>query len=232
MLLALALLAATAASGGRPPLARADAPTTITTTAATAIGRNTAIVQVTISASEPGQWELDWGTSTSYGQSYGRSGFGAGTKTMNFTLQRLLPGTTYHFHAVAMTPSFPPFTGNYDSGDKTFTTAPPAKPAVKIRSVVGVANCRCAVVQAGFYFGGLSTRIHAEYGTTRRLGHSVDAKSFPAWDDVDGQGIAQQLDIPANTRLRPGKYYFRVVAANKLGSASSPIGTFTIPISQ
>jgi hypothetical protein len=231
--IAAALLAATAAAGSRSSTqVQADSAMSITTAVTNAIGRNTATVQVTISASEPGQWELDYGTSTSYGQSLGRHGFTAGTETMTFMLQRLLPGTTYHFHAVAMTPSFPPFTGNFDSGDKSFTTSPPAKPRVTIRSVTGVADCRCAVVQAGFYFGGLDTRIHAEFGVTRRLGHTADAKSFPEWDDVGGQGLAQQLDIPANGRLQPGKYYVRVVATNKLGTAASPIETFTIPSSR
>jgi hypothetical protein len=226
------LVSATVAATGRPAVAvtQAAATTSISTSAATEIGRNSATVHVTLSSTESGQWELDYGTSTAYGQSLGRTGFSPETVTMTYKLQRLLPGTTYHVRAVAQTPSFPPFTDTEDSGDITFTTLPPVKPTVRIRSVQAISDCACASVQAGFGFGGLPTTVHVEYGSTRRLGLRTGAKSFSAWMDVDGQGLAQTFDVPSNNRLKAGrKYYVRVVAVNKLGRALSPIESFTIP---
>jgi len=229
---AAVLVSATVAADGRPAVAatRAAATTSIGTSAATEIGRNSATVHVTLSSTESGQWELDYGTSTAYGQSLGRTGFSPETVTMTYALQRLLPGTTYHVRAVAMTPSFPPFTDTENSSDMTFTTLPPVKPTVKIIAVQGVSDCACGSVQAGFGFGGLPTTVHVEYGSTRRLGLKTGTKSFSAWMDVDGQGLAQGFDVPANGRLKAGrKYYFRVVAVNKLGRTLSPIRSFTIP---
>ena len=225
-------VSATVAATGRPAAAvtRAAATTSISTSAATEIGRNSATVHVTLSSTESGQWELDYGMSTAYGQSLGRTGFSPETATMTYQLQRLLPGTTYHVRAVAMTPSFPPFTDTENSSDITFTTLPPVKPTVKIMAVQGVSGCACGSLQAGFGFGGLPTTVHVEYGSTRRLGLKTGTKSFPAWMDVDGQGLAQNFDIPANNRLKAGrKYYFRVVAVNRVGRTLSPIQSFTIP---
>jgi hypothetical protein len=225
------LVAATTAAAGRPAVTgEQTGATTITTSPASAVGRNEATIQVTLSSTESGQWELDYGTSTAYGQSLGRTGFSPGTETMTYKLQRLQPGTTYHVRAIAQTPSFPPFTTTVDSTDTTFTTAPPTKPTVRILTVQTPADCGCASVRTGFGFGGLPTHIHIEYGTTPRLGTITDSKTFPAWMDVSGQGLAQTLDVPANGHLKPGgKYVLRVVASNKLGRTTSPTQPFTIP---
>lgn len=229
---AAALLSATNAPDGRPAgtIEHAASATSISTSAASEIGRNDATIRVTLSSTESGQWELDYGTSTSYGQSLGRLGFSPGTETMTFKLDRLEPGTTYHVRAVAQTPSFPPFTATYDSDDMSFTTEPAAKPTARVLSLQALADCACAVVKAGFGFGGLATRIHVEYGSTPRLGRSTSTKLLAAWMDVSGQGLAQSFDVPENGRLKPGgKYYLRVVAINKLGRAVSSTRSFTVP---
>jgi len=226
---AAAVVAAAFSSAGWP---RALAPntaatTSISTLAVTGIGLNTAMVQVRLSTTENGQWALEYGATTAYGRQLGQWGFSPEDVTMTFSFTKLIPGATYHYRAVARTPSFPPFTATYTSGDRSFTTKPAVRPAVRVTETFPTHDCRCATIRTGIFSGGLTVRFHLEYGVTAKLGQSAAAKTLPGPDASQNGGVVQDLQIP---NLTQGKtYYYRVVAMNRVGHATTPVASFTMP---
>ena len=222
--LAVVLVAAATGKSSAAP----GAATSIAVGPATQIEQNNAAIKVTLTTTENGQWRLEYGPTTAYGQEI-QFGFSAENVTMDEALQRLSPGTTYHYRAIAMTPAFPPYTATYQTADRMFTTKPGTKPEARVVRAPAFPDCGCANVTLGLRPGGYTTRFYVEYGKTARLGHRTATRTLQPWIDPGNDEIAQNLDVPPNARLAPGTYYLRVSAVNRVGRTVSPPRRFTIP---
>ena len=129
------------------------------------------------------------------------------------TIGGLLPGTTYHYRAIAIN-----FGGISYSPDLTFTT--PSFPVI-VSSDAGSVTSTGAELTALVSPSLSPTSVHFEYGTGPGYGSST-----PPVPIGDAAGAIPMST--AVTGLAPGtNYRFRAVATNALGTAKGPEQTFT-----
>jgi hypothetical protein len=168
----------------------------------------------------PNRWatvySFEYGVSTAYGQSTEISGV-IGEDQFDHPVQRgvagLLPGSVYHFRAVAIN-----FTGTTYGPDQVFVT--PGPPEIDLASSSAVKQTS-AHLSASVNPKSAPTTIRFEYGTSSSYGSSMPAVSVGS--DPTPQSAGADL-----AGLTPGTtYHFRAVAENQHGVTASPDQTFT-----
>jgi hypothetical protein len=168
----------------------------------------------------PGEGEtsylFEYGLSASYGLATPIAGPLEGDVAdhpINQSLDGLLPGTTYHYRAVAFN-----FGGTTHGPDQTFTT--PDAPEVDSSGSSGITQTT-AHLTADVIANASATNVHFDYGTGTDYGSSTP--SIDAGTEPFRRIVGSDL-----TGLSPGTtYHFRAVAANGLGTTAGSDMTFT-----
>jgi hypothetical protein len=164
------------------------------------------------------EWEFEYGTETSYGQTAPASpqsaGSGSSEVPVSTELTGLQPGTTYHYRLVAIGEN-----GTTHGADQTFTTQAPPMVDGQFATPVGKAT---ATLNAQINPWGAETTYHFEYGPTESYGLSTGDATLPAaWGDQPA--TSEITGLAPNTT-----YHYRAVATNALGGpVDGPDQTFT-----
>ena len=164
-------------------------------------------------------YHFDYGTTIAYGESTPEEELSGGGSFFDehvcATVTGLLPGTEYHFRAVATDG-----VNTAEGADQTFTTLPPV--SIDSASVTEV-NATSAQLDAELNPHGLPSEYRFEYGTSTAYGTSV-----PVPDGSLGSGTADvAVNEPIQGLLPSTTYHYRVVAHNELGTVESSDQTFT-----
>lgn len=157
---------------------------------------------------------FEYGTSAAYSKSTAPAGVGSGTSSVAFTgtLTGLVPGTTYHYRAVATNAN-----GTAYGADKTVT--PSATATVTTLGATAI-QAISATLTGTANPAGSATTVSFEYGTTTSYGGVTAAKSIGA----GGASVGFHADI---TNLKPGAtYHYRAVATNANGTIYGADKTF------
>ena len=134
--------------------------------------------------------------------------------TASAELSELMPGTTYHFRAIATN-----FSGTSIGTDQTFTT--PDVPQIGT-SVASEITGTSATLNAEIDPELSPTTYHFEYGTSQAYGVSTDESSSIGADDVDHAASSRITSLTPVTT-----YHFRVFATNAIGVSRSFDQSFT-----
>jgi phosphodiesterase/alkaline phosphatase D-like protein len=195
----------------------APLPPTATTGAAGAITDTSAGVDATTNPRTVStQYWIEYGTSDSLGEETGRQAAGSGSINVSrtFTLTGLLPGTTYHYRAVASNEW-----GRVDGDTQTFQTEERA-PVPTTAAPSGL-SAVSAQLEGAVDRGGAATTAWFEWGETAAYGNTTSAQDLG--DGPDGVSLtgAALSGLTPNT-----EYHFRVVADNAKGTVESADRTF------
>ena len=189
----------------------------VTTGSAGSITTGSAEVQGTVNpGGQPTTYQVEYGTSTSYGVKTSARDAGSGTDpvAVRVTLTGLSNNTTYHYRVTAND-------GAVVGEDKTFRTlAPAALPSVSSRAATGVTGSG-ATLNASIDPNGLATNVYFEYGTSTSYGTRTPTAGI-------GSGTsAVAVNAPVGG-LRPNtRYNFRAVATSAAGVTRTSNRTFT-----
>ncbi len=206
-----AVLALTMLAGS----ALAAAPSA-TTGPTTAVGSTSATV--TGSVAPGGQattWDVEYGTSTSYGSKTASKSAGSGTAAVDVSaaLTGLKAGTTYHYRVVATNGA-----GTSRGTDAVFTTTVP--PDVTTGTASGV-TASAATLNGTVDPNSRDTTFYFEYGTSASYGTKTPAKSA-------GSATTARAESAAVSGLQTGRvYHFRIVASSDAGTTTGKDATFT-----
>jgi hypothetical protein len=163
---------------------------------------------------------FQWGKTLSYGRTtpappgvqVGSSA--PGTTQLNFGLENLEPGTTYHFRLVAVN-SF----GTTVGGDRTFET--PQGPSIEAFSSANV-TATGADLKARINPHGFPTTYRFEYGPTLGYGSLAPVPDGTLGPAKSGQGVTVPIE-----GLSPGvTYHFRLIAESQWGTVTTEDQTF------
>ncbi|HEX7654505.1 MAG TPA: LamG-like jellyroll fold domain-containing protein, partial [Verrucomicrobiae bacterium] len=138
-----------------------------------------------------------------------------GTQPWATTVTGLLPGTTYHFQAMASNK-----VGTVASGDLIFATQPIAPTAVT--TIATPQDPVSASLSAFVDCGGADTVVYFQYGVDTNYGHviSVDVGAVP--------GVHTMSALA--TGLVPGAtYHFQAAASNAVSAVAGGDVAFTMP---
>ena len=138
-----------------------------------------------------------------------------GTQPRAVVVTGLLPGSTYHYQAVASNS-----VGTVASGDLTFATQPVAPTAVT--TIATPQDPTTALLAAFVNSGGADTLVYFQYGPDTNYGGviSVDAGAVPGTQTVTNWA----------TGLVPGAtYHFQATASNVVGVAVGGDAVFSMP---
>lgn len=158
---------------------------------------------------------FEYGTSTSYSKATPPVSVGSGTGSVAFngSLTGLVPGTTYHYRAVATNAN-----GTSYGADKTVT---PAATATVTTLGATAIQAISATLTGTANPAGSATTVSFEYGTTTSYGGVTAAHGIGA----GGASVGFHADI---TNLKPGAtYHYRAVATNANGTIYGDDKTFT-----
>lgn len=149
------------------------------------------------------------------------------TQSASVTLTHLTPGTLYHVRVVATNNQ-----GTHASADATFTTAPPAAPAIGIVSTTQVRTTAADVQAVNVTAGSSLATVEWEYGTTTAYGTTVPGNApahfLPGIFESTIPGGLVRRATGFFSGLQPGTtYHYRCRATNGEGSTTSPDATFT-----
>ena len=217
LLLAAALLLAL------PALAAAQAnptPPAVTTNAATNITRVAATITGTVDPNGAATtYEIQYGTSTSYGLRSATRDAGGGTApvAISVPLTGLTANTTYHYRLVATNAA-----GVRNSANRSLRTQSGLRPVVTI-GPTGPIAARAATITGTVNPRGSATRYYFEYGKGTR----VDQRTANVAAGEANAPVAAAATLP----LAPStKYSYRLVAVNPFGTARSAKRTLTTPV--
>ena len=206
-----AVLALTVLAGS----ALAAAPSA-TTGPTTAVGSTTATVTGSV---DPGgqatTWDVEYGTSTSYGSKTASKSTGSGTAAVDVSaaLTGLKAGTTYHYRVVATNGA-----GTSRGTDAVFTTTVP--PDVTTGTASGI-TASAATLNGTVDPNSRDTTFYFEYGTSTSYGTKTSAKSA-------GSATTARAESAAVSGLQTGRvYHFRIVASSDAGTTTGKDSTFT-----
>ena len=204
--LALAVFAGTA-------LAAAPSATTGPTTA---VGSTTATVTGTV---DPGgqatTWDVEYGTSTSYGSKTASKSAGSGTAAVDVSsaLTGLHAGTTYHYRVVATNGA-----GTSHGTDAVFTTTVPPDVTTGAASSI---TASAATLNGTVDPNSRATTFYFEYGTSTSYGTKTATKSA-------GSAASAQSESAGISGLQTGRvYHFRIVASSDAGTTTGKDASFT-----
>jgi hypothetical protein len=145
------------------------------------------------------------------------AGDGSGWIPAVDTLEKLTPGTLYHYALVATNPT----TGTTVSPDATFLTPPAAPPAVSTGAASAVAQYT-ATIAGTLDTQGLTTSYHFDLGADTNYGAQIFGS--PA---LFSGPTPVTLDLQ---NLQPGTtYHYRLTATNAAGTTYGADETFTTP---
>ncbi len=137
----------------------------------------------------------------------------AGVKSVQYVLEGLEPGKTYHYRIVGVN-----YSGSTVGNDQTFTTkeGPAIEAATSDHVTASSAELKGVVNPNGF-----ATEWYFEYGLTVNYGSKapVSVETLPAV--TTGQPVSVSL-----TNLQNATYHFRLVAKSEWGSVTSEDQTF------
>jgi hypothetical protein len=208
----LLLLAAPSALAVTP-----QAPSVVTGAASQVTGKSATLSGAVTSNGSRTTYTFQYGTTTSYGfQTRGQDvGPNATNRPVAAHLDRLAPGTAYHYRLVATNGS-----GTTDGADQTFTTTAAALPVVAT-GAAGQVTGKSASVSGTLTSNGSRTTYTFQYGTTTAYG--LHTRVQDAGPNASNSTVSAQLG-----RLAPGTaYHYRLVATNDAGTAAGSDGTFT-----
>lgn len=161
-------------------------------------------------------YRFEYGTSSDYGEwteFIGPIGGDGTFHSVSGSVTELLPGTLYHFRAVAVN-----FTGPTYGADQTLFT--PTAPVIDLSSASGVGQTT-AQLSASTNPNAAPTTVHFEYGPTASYGTSTPGVEI-------GAGTADRSASAALSGLAAGTtYHFRAVAVNAYGTTTGLDRTFT-----
>ncbi len=194
------------------------APTAVTT-AATAVGSETATLNGTVNAKDSETTVVfEYGLDTGYGTTVNavQSPVSGNTDTaVSAIIDDVVHSTTYHYRLVATNAN-----GTTTGVDMTFTTLP-ASPTAETGAASGV-GATTATLNGTVNANDDSTVVTFEYGTDTGYGSTVVAVQGPV------TGSADTAVSAALTGLTDGVvYHYRVVAVNGGGTAYGEDMTFT-----
>jgi hypothetical protein len=183
------------------------------------IGRTSALLSGTINPEDsPTTYYVAYGPTADYGSVtpgiYG--GSGGSDEAVGVTVDRLTPGTTYHYALVAANQA-----GTVSSPDQTFTTAPPTPPVVSTGGASGVDQTE-ATLAGTVDPRGLNTTYQLEIGTGTSYGRQVPGPT------LSGTG-AQAVSVTLRGLSVGGTYHYRIAASNADGTSYGADQTFTTP---
>ncbi len=187
-----------------------------TTGPTTVVGSMTATVTGSVDPnSQPTTWYVEYGPSTAYGSQTPAkdAGFGAGPVSVSTGLAGLTPGTTYHYHVVAVNAS-----GTSRGTDAVFTTTVP--PDVTTGAASNI-TASAATLNGTVDPNGRATAFFFEIGTSTSYGTKTTTKSA-------GSATTPQPVSAGVTGLQTGRvYHFRIVASSDAGTSIGKDVTFT-----
>ncbi len=162
-------------------------------------------------------WYFAYGLTTGYGSSTATTLLAAGSSTVSITnsIAGLLPGTTYHFQAVA-TDSL----GTNYGTDMAFTT-PALAPTLVPGSVSGITSSN-ATLNAQVTPNGASTMVLFEWGLT---------SSYSMTNPVSigsGNSAVPVADLLTNLEAST-TYHYKIIAMNSAGTTAGSDQTFGTP---
>ncbi len=202
-------------------------PPRITSKPATGIGHETATLNAEVNADElTTTYHFEYGETASYGTETpaGGASLGAGGKPVPVTaaLTGLKLGVTYHYRLTATNSA-----GTTVGPDQTLSTIPPALITVYATEVTPTTATLGATINPL----GHDTTYYFQYGATPCAPHPEACTSTPTPPGKDiGAG-----EEPVGANLAPAgltpdtTYYYRVIATNSLGDATSSEHTLTTP---
>lgn len=206
--LLLGLPAAAAAQNPTPPV--------VTTAAASSIAENAATITGTVDPNGAATtYEIQYGTSTSYGlRSASRSaGSGNDPVAIEVRLTGLTANTTYHYRLSATNAA-----GVRNSADRSFRTQGAVPPIVTIGDA-GPITARAATVTGTVNPRGVATRYRFEFGRGTNL--NLRTAYVAVGDGTAAVPVASTLRLVPNMR-----YSYRLVATSEGGTARSARRTF------
>jgi hypothetical protein len=202
------------------PAAIADTPQppgVVTGSASQVTGKSAALSGTVTSNGRHTTYTFQYGTTTGYGfqthaQDLGRY---AVNRPVAARLDRLTPGTEYHYRLVATNQG-----GTTAGSDQTFTTTAAALPTLATGAADRLTG-RSATLSGTLSSNGSRTTYAFQYGTTTAYGlqtHIQDA----------GPNAVNRAVYAHLGRLTAGTaYHYRLVATNDAGTATGSDGTFT-----
>lgn len=162
--------------------------------------------------------EFEWGTTTSYGNSFAPSQSPVtGNTSVNVSadLTGLIPGTTYHFRINATNEL-----GTTKSDDMTFRTLGDV-PSTMVESITNI-QYNSATIAGQVNPNYLPTTVIFEYGTTTSYGNTFSVSQSPITGNISVE-IAEDL----SGLIQGTIYHIRISATNELGTTNSDDITFT-----
>lgn len=194
---------------------------TITVGAPTAITFNSATLNGTVNANGGSTTvSIEYGLTTTYGQAAvvtPATVTGITPTTISSALSGLAAATTYHYRVVATNSA-----GTTTGTDNTFTTAvAPTAPTITVTAPTGITMVS-AVVHGTVNANNATATVTVEYGTTIAYGQTAAVTPSTVTGNT-ATAVAAAISglLPLTT------YHYRIVAANSVGTTSSPDNTFT-----
>ncbi len=164
---------------------------------------------------------VEYGTSEQLGQKTSVANAGAGyiAAEVSQRIEGLTPGAPYYYRYVASSAA-----GNINGEIKSFTAAVSAPLLRRVTSVhlTPESHSLTAEVEPG----GKATGARCDYGTTAALGSSVPAKTQAGGTELTVAGW-QPVHCELTGLAAETVHYFRIVATNSVGSATTDLGRFT-----
>jgi phosphodiesterase/alkaline phosphatase D-like protein len=186
-------------------------PATVTPVSANLNGEVTSIT-------ESATAHFDWGSTNAYGNMTADVTVSQSTMPLPiiFTVNGLIPNTTYHYRAVATNSS-----GTQAGGDVSFTTLT-AQPSVTT-SVAQNITATSVRLAATVNTNNSATTAHFDWGTTLSYGNATPTSSLPANTTTDPL-IFDLGGLTPNTT-----YHYRVSATNSAGTSNGSDQVFSTP---
>ena len=198
-------------------------PPTVVTGAASSVSQTTATLNATVNPNggTVSTCELQWGTTTSYGNTTScaqAAGSGTSPVAVSARLTGLTPNTIYHYRIVATNPG-----GTSDGADQMFT-AEVTPPTVVTGAASGVSETLATVSATVNPDGGAVSTCDFQWGTTSGYGNVI------ACGQTVGSGTSP-VAVTANlTNLTPNTtYHYQILATNSAGTSYGTDETFTTP---